>query len=104
MLEKLEISIGFSKLSCDEMVVINIYEFTTEGDIDCFLRPSYEDISKIKTNNETIQSVIELMKLISILTNQTKSAEAQAIPIKVSLNKGSLYINGIPIYQFPTKY
>ena len=74
-LEKLEMSIGFSKLSCNEMVAINIYEFTTEGDVDCFLRLSYEDISLIKTNNETIQGVIELLKLISIFKNKTKSAE-----------------------------
>ena len=60
--------------------------------------------SKIKTNNETIQNVIELIKFISIFKNQTKSAEPQAIPIKISLNKGSLYINKIPIYQFPIKY
>ena len=104
MLEKLDMSIGFSKLSCNEMVAINIYEFTTEGDVDCFLTLSYEDISKIKTDNETIQSVIELIKLISIFKNQTNSAEPQAIPIKISLNKGSLYINKIPIYQFPIKY
>ena len=104
MLEKLEMSIGFSKLSCNEMVVINIYEFTTEGEVDCFLRLSYEDISKIKTNNETIQSIIELIKLISIFKNQNISAEPQAIPIKVSLIKGSLYINKIPIYQFPVRY
>ena len=104
ILEKLEMSIGFSKLSCNEMVAINIYEFTTEGDVDCFLTLSYEDISKIKTNNETIQNVIELIKFISIFKNQTKSAEPQAIPIKISLNKGSLYINKIPIYQFPIKY
>ena len=69
LLEKLEMSIGFSKLSCNEMVTINFYEFTTEGDVDCFLRLSYEDISKIKTNNETVQSVIELIKLISIFKN-----------------------------------
>ena len=63
-----------------------------------------EDISKIKSNNETFQSIIELIKLISIFKNQTKSAEPQAIPIKISLNKGSLYINKIPIYRFPIKY
>ena len=104
ILEKLEMSIGFSKLSCNEMVAINIYEFTSEGDVDCFLRISYEDISKIKTNNETIQSVIEWIKLISIFKNQTVSSEPLAIPIKVSLIKGSLYMNKIPIYQFPIKY
>ncbi len=101
MLEKLKMSIGFSKLSCNEIVVINIYELTTEGDVNCFLRLSYEDISQIKTNNKTIQSVIEFMKLISIFKNQSESAEPKAIPIKISLNKGSLYLNKIPIYQFP---
>ena len=104
MLEQLDTNLGFSRLSCSDKVSINIYEFTTDGDVDCFLKLSYEDVSKIKTNNKTIQSVIEIIKLISIFTNQTKSAQLHAIPIKVSLNKGSLYLNRILIYQFPIKY
>ena len=104
MLEQLDTNLGFSRLSCSDKVSINIYEFTTDGDVDCFLKLSYEDVSKIKTNNKTIQSVIEIIKLVSIFTNQTKSAQLHAIPIKVSLNKGSLYLNRILIYRFPIKY
>ena len=104
ILEKLDMNIGFFKLSCNDMVEIKLFELSTKGDVSCLLRLSYKDISTIKTDNETIQSVIELIKLILIIKNPTKNAEPQAIPIKFSLDKGAFYINKIPIYQFPPKY
>ena len=97
-------NIGFFNLSCIDTVEINLFEFSTKGDVNCILRLSYKDISKIDTNNEKIQSVIELIKVILIIKNPTNNVEPQAIPIKFSLDKGSFYINKIPIYQLPTKY
>ena len=104
MLEQLYMDLGFFKLNCDDMVAINLFELTTKVDVNCLLRLSYKDISKIKTNNETIQSILELIKLILIIKNPLKNSEPQAIPIKFSLDKGSFFINKIPIYEFPRKY
>ncbi len=104
VLEQLDINIGFFKLNCNDAVVINLFEFTTEDDLVCLLGLTYEDISKIKTNNEKIQLVIELIKFILIMKNPTKKIEPEAIPIKLSLDKGSFYLNKIPIYQLPRKY
>ena len=61
-------------------------------------------MSKIKTDDKSIQRIIDFVKLLLIINNTTTSAEPQPIPIKLSLNNGLLYINAIPIYQFPTQY
>ena len=55
-------------------------------------------------DDELIQSIIDIVNLLLIIKNPTRTAELQAIPIKLSLNKGLFYINAIPIYQFPTQY
>ena len=104
ILEQLDMNTGFFKLSCNDMVEIKLFELSTKDDVSCLLRLSYKDIATIKTDNETIQSVIELIKLILIIKNPRKNAEPQAIAINFSLDQGSFYINKIPIYQFPTKY
>ena len=104
MLEKLEINTGFFKLSCDDVVAISLSEFTTEGDLDCLLKLSSKDISKIKTDISSVQSIIDFVKLLLIINNPTMTAEPKAIPIKLSLNKGVFFINAIPIYQFPKQY
>ena len=104
MLEKLDMNIGFFKLSCNDMVALNLFKLTTKEGIACLLKLSPKNISKIKTDNELIQSIIDLVKLLLIINNPTRTAEPQAIPIKLSLNKGLFYINAIPIYQFPTQY
>ena len=104
MLEKLDMNIGFFKLSCNDMVVINLFYLTTMEDVACLLKLSPKNISKIKTDNELIQSIIDIVNLLLIINNPTSTAEQQAIPIKLSLDKGLFYINAIPIYQFPTQY
>ncbi len=104
MLEKLDINIGFFNLSCNDMVAVNLFELTTEEDVACILKLSPKNISKIKTDNELIQSIIDIVNLLLIINNPTRTAELQVIPIKLSLNKGLFYINAIPIYQFPTQY
>ena len=103
-LEKLNMNIGFFKLSCNDMVAVNLFELTTEEDVACLLKLSPKNISKIKTDNELIQSIIDIVNLLLIINNPTRTAELQAIPINFSLNKGLFYINAIPIYQFPTQY
>ena len=103
-LERLNMNIGFFKLSCNDMVAVNLFELTTEEDVACLLKLSPKNISKIKTDNELIQSIIDIVNLLLIINNPTRTAELQAIPIKLSLNKGLFYINAIPIYQFPIKY
>ena len=103
-LEKLNMNIGFFKLSCNNMVAVNLFELTAEEDLACLLKLSPKNISKIKTDNELIQSIIDIVNLLLIINNPTRTAELQAIPIKLSLNKGLFYINAIPIYQFPTQY
>jgi hypothetical protein len=85
-------------------VALNLLKFTTEDDLDCLLKLSSKDISKIKTDDVSIQSIIDFVKLLLIINKPKITAESQPIPIKLSLNKGLLYINGIPIYQFPTQY
>ena len=104
MLEKLDMNIGFFKLSCNDMVAVNLFKLTTKEDVACLLKLSPKNISKIKTDNELIQSIIDIVNLLLIIKNPTSAAELQAIPIKLSLNKGLFYINAIPIYQFPTQY
>ena len=104
MLEKLDMNIGFFKLSCNDMVAVNLFKLTTKKDVACLLKLSPKNISKIKTDNELIQSIIDIVNLLLIINNPTSTAELQAIPIKLSLNKGLFYINAIPIYQFSTQY
>ena len=57
--------------------------------------------SVLKTDDELIQRIIDIVNLLLIINSPTRTAELQAIPIKLSLNKGLFYINAIPIYQFP---
>ena len=104
MLEQINMDIGFFKLNCNGIFAINLLKFTSEDDVDCLLKLSSKDISKIKTDDVSIQSIIDFVKLLLIINNPTMTAESQPIPIKLSLNKGLLYINAIPIYQFPTQY
>ena len=104
MLEKLDMNIGFFKLSCNDMVAVNLFKLTTKEDVACLLKLSPKNISKIKTDNELIQRIIDIVNLLLIINNPTRTAELQAIPIKFNLNKGLFYINAIPIYQFPTQY
>ena len=104
MLEKLDMNIGFFKLSCNDMVALNLFKLTTKEDVACLLKLSPKNISKIKTDNELIQSIIDIVNLLLMINNPTRTAELQEIPIKLSLNKGLFYINAIPIYQFPTQY
>ena len=104
MLNQIDIDIGFFKLSCNKMVTVNLLNLTTEDDVDCLLKPNQKAISKIKTDNQSIQSIIDFVNLLLIINNPTGPVEPQAIPVKLSLNKGLFYINAIPIYQFPTQY
>ena len=104
MLEKLDMNIGFFKLSCNDMVAVNLFKLTTKEDVACLLKLSPKNISKIKTDNELIQSIIDIVNLLLMINNPTRTAELKEIPIKLSLNKGLFYINAIPIYQFPTQY
>ena len=104
MLEQLNVDLGFFKLNCNDVVALNILKFTTEDDVGCLLKLSSKDISKIETDDGSIQRIIDFVKLLLIINNTTKTAEPQPIPIKLSLNKGLLYINAIPIYQFPRQY
>jgi len=104
MLEKLDMNIGFLKLSCNDMVAVNLFKLTTKEDVACLLKLSPKNISKIKTDNELIQSIIDIVNLLLMINNPTRTAELKEIPIKLSLNKGLFYINAIPIYQFPTQY
>ena len=103
ILEQLDIDIGFLSLSCNEMVPLNLSEMTTEGDIGCLLKLNPRDISRIKTKNETIQKITNLINFILIIKNLKKTSEKQKIPIKFSLNEGLFYLNGIPIYHFPKR-
>ena len=104
MLEQLNVDLGFFELHCNDIVAVNLLKFTTEDDVDCLLKLSSKEISKIKTDDVSIQRIINFVKLLLIINNTTKPAESQPIPIKLSLIKGLLYINAIPIYQFPTQY
>ena len=104
MIEQLNVDIGFFKLQCNDMVVVNFLKFTTEDDVDCLLKLRSKNISKIKTDDVSIQRIIDFVKLLLIIDSEKISAEPKPIPIKLSLNKGLLYINAIPIYQFPTQY
>ena len=84
-------------------MTIKLLELTSVGDVSCLLRVSFNDISRIKTEDESIQSIIDLINLILFIKNPTKTDERQKIPVKLYLNKGSIYVNAIPIYQFPIK-
>ena len=97
-------NIGFFELSCNDMVAVNLFELTAEEDFACLLKLSPKKLAKIKTDNELIQSIIDIVNLLLIMNNPTRTAELQAIPINLSLNKGLFYINAIPIHQFPTQY
>ena len=103
MLEQLNMNIGLFKLSCNSVFVVNLAKLTTDDDVNCLLKLSPEHISKIKTDNELIQSIIGFVNLLLIFNKPTQNTELQAIPVKLSLNKGLLFINAIPIYQFPTQ-
>ena len=104
MLEQLDINIGLLKLGCNDAVAINLINLTSEGDINCLLRLSSKDISKIETDNELLKRIIGLINLLLIIKNPTNTDETQAVPVKFSLDKGLFYINTVPIYQFPRKY
>ena len=86
------------------MVAVNLFKLTTMEDVACLLKLSPKNISKIKTDNELIQSIIDIVNLLLIINNPTSTDELQAIPIKLSVDKGLFYIHAIPIYQFPTQY
>ena len=86
------------------MVAVNLFKLTTREDVACLLKLSPKNISKIKTDNELIQIIIDIVNLLLMINNPTRTAELQEIPIKLSLNKGLFYINTIPIFQFPTQY
>ena len=102
-LEKMDMNIGFFNLDCDDMVTIKLSELTTEGDFNCLLKLSSQDISQIETDNNSIKNIMELINLILMIKNPTNTAEPKEIPINFSLTKGLFYINTIPIYQFPKK-
>ena len=102
-LEQVDINIGVLKLGCNDMVFVNLIELTTEGNIDCLLKISSKDISQIKTDNDLLKGIIDLLNLILIIKDPANTAEPQVIPVKFSLDKGLFYINAIPIYQFPQK-
>ena len=104
MLEQIDINIGLLKLGCSDAVAINLTNLTTEGDIDCLLRLSSKDISKIETDSELLKGIIDFIKLILIIKTPANTGETQAVPVKFNLDKGLFYINAVPIYQFPKKY
>ena len=104
LLEKVDINIGGLDLGCNDMVAINLIRLTTEGDFNCLLRISSKDISRINTDNALLKSIIDLINLILIIKNPANTDEPQSIPIKLSLDKGLIYINTIPIYQLPKNY
>ena len=104
MLEQLNVDLGFFELHCNDTVAVNLLKFTTEDDVDCLLKLNSKEISKIKTDDVSIQRIINFVKLLLITNDATKVAGPQPIPIKLSLNKGLLYINAIPIYRFPIQY
>ena len=103
-LEHLDINIGFIKLYCDDHVTIDLFNLTIEDQVDCLLRLTPQDISKIETRNKVIQKILDLVDIILILQNKRKTSEIQSIPLKFTLNRGLLHINRIPVYQFPIKH
>ena len=102
-LKKVDMNIGFFNLDCDDMVTIKLTELTTEGNFNCLLKVSSQDISQIETDNNSLKNIMELIHLILMIKKRTNTAEPQVIPINFSLTKGLFYINTIPIYQFPKK-
>ena len=103
-LEHLDINIGFIKLSCDDNVAIDLFNLSSEDEVDCLLRLTSQDISKIEPGNKSIQNILDLVNIILILQNKGKTSDIQPIPLKFGLNRGLLDINRIPVYQFPTKH
>ncbi len=104
MLEQLNVDIGFFKLHCNDMVAVNLSKISTEDDVNCVIKLSPNEILKIETDDVSIQRIIDFVKLLLITNKTTITAEPEPIPIKLRLNKGSLYINAIPIFQFPIQY
>ena len=102
-LEHLDINIGFIKLSCDDNVAIDLFNLSSEDEVDCLLRLTSQDISKIEPGNKSIQNILDLVNIILILQNKGKTSDIQPIPLKFGLNRGLLHINRFPVYQFPTK-
>ena len=103
-LERLDINIGFIKLSCDDNVAIDLFNLSSEDQLDCLLRLTSQDTSKIKTGNKSIQNIVDLVNLFLFLQSKGNTSDIQPIPLKFGLNRGLLYINRIPVYQFPTKH
>ncbi len=103
-LEQIDINIGILKLSCNDMVFINLIELTTEGNIDCLLRLNSKDIPQIKTDNGLLKSITDLINLILIIKDPANIGQPLEVPVMLSLDKGLFYINAIPIYQVPKKY
>ena len=102
-LEQLDINIGFIKLSCDDNIAIDLFNVSSEDQFDCLLRLTSQDISKIETENKSLQNILDLVDIILILQKKRKTSEIQSIPLKFGLNSGLLHINRIPVYRFPTK-
>ena len=65
--------------------------------------PCLDSIEKIADWLEQVFNKLNLNNLILILQDKRKTSDIQSIPLKFGLNKGLLYINRIPVYQFPTK-
>jgi len=82
------------------VTVSNNIALATEGNIDCLLRLSSKDISRIKTDTGALKSIINLINLILIIKDPANTGEPQLVPVKLSLDKGLFFINAIPIYQF----
>ena len=103
-LELLDINIGFIKLTCNDTVAIDLFNLSSEDQVDCLLRLTRQDISRFETKNKSTQKILDLVNMIFILQNKGKSSDMQPIPLKLGLNRGLLRINRIPVYQFPTKH
>tara|TARA_A100001015_G_scaffold114433_1_gene127109 strand:- start:1329 stop:2312 length:984 start_codon:yes stop_codon:yes gene_type:complete len=101
-LEHLDINIGFIKLSCDDKVAIDLFNLSSEDQVDCLLRLTSQDIFKIKSGNKSIQNILDLVNIIFILQNKENISDIKPIPLNFGLNRGLLHINRIPVYQFPT--
>ena len=99
-LEHIDIDIGVLKLSCDDIVFLNLIELTTEGNVDCLLTLSSRNISRIKTDTGALKSIINLINLILVIKDPANTGEPQIVPVKLSLDRGLFFINAIPIYQF----
>ena len=103
-LEHLDINIGFIKLSCEDNVAIELLNISSEDQLECLLKLTSQDISNIETGNKSIQKILDLVEIILILQNKGKISDIQPILLKFGLKRGLLYMNRIPVYQFPTKH